>query len=327
MTGQLGFLEIKLNCLRQSILTLAAVCKDLSLDPQFSGHLDELSSGLSGPIGQPSHPFGPGEALDILRQARASIVLLATAGYFAPQDVDGLASRLSSTLDGIERALGKELRRELSARMYGLYLIIDPEVTRGRDPLEVARGALKGGARVLQLRDKLREKGQSLALARQLKELCAEHDAILIINDHADLAASVDSDGLHVGQGDLPVAEVRRILKPHQIIGRSNHLVEEALESQAQGADHVALGAVYPTTTKASIVRRAPIGPEALREAKEVVGVPVIAIGGINEENVEPVVRAGADAICVTSAVGLARDPEEASRHLVERILRAGGKA
>ncbi len=235
--------------------------------------------------------------------------------------------RLRSALDDLEGEAGKELRRGPGARVYGLYVIIDPEVTGGRDPLEVARGALRGGARMLQMRDKLRDKGQTLPLARAMKELCAEYNALLIVNDHADLAAVVDADGLHVGQGDLPVAEARRILRPQQIIGRSNHLFEEALESQAQGADHVAVGAVYGTTTKASIRRRAPIGPDAVRRVKEVVNVPVVAIGGINEENVEPVVKAGADAICVTSAVGLARDPEEASRRLVERILRAGGRA
>ena len=186
---------------------------------------------------------------------------------------------------------------------------------------------LKGGAKMLQLRDKLREKGEILLLARKLKEACAEHDALFIVNDHPDLALIVGADGLHVGQGDLPVAETRRILKPQQIVGRSNHLLEEVLESQAQGADHVALGPVYPTTTKARASGQATTGPDAVRTAKEVVNVPLIAIGGINEENLEPVVKAGANAVCVTSAVGLARDPEAASRCLVERILRAGGKA
>ena len=327
MTGNRAFLESQLDCLKRSVLVLGTVCKDLSLDPQLPGKLAELSPYLSAPMGHPPRPFGLGEALEILPQARASLNLLVTAGYLGQQNGDSLASRMRSTLDDLERAVGKEIRRELSSRVYGLYVIIDPEVTGDRDPLEVARGVLKGGARMLQLRDKLREKGQTLPLARALKEMCAEYDALLIVNDHADLAAVVGADGLHIGQGDLPVAEARRILKPQQIVGRSNHLPEEALESQAQGADHVAVGAMYPTTTKASISRRAPAGPEAARTVKKAVDVPVVAIGGINEENVEPVVKAGADAICVTSAVGLARDPEKASRRLVERILQSGGKA
>ena len=218
------------------------------------------------------------------------------------------------------------MRRRLGSKVYGLYVIIDPEVSAGRDPLEVARGTLKGGARILQLRDKLRDKGQTLALARALKEVCVAFDALFIVNDHADLAAVVDADGLHIGQGDLPIAEARRVLKPGQLIGRSNHLLEEAMESQARGADHVALGAVYPTATKTSIIGRAPTGTEPIRKLKQAVDVPVVAIGGINEENVEPVVKAGADAICVSSTVGQARDPEETTRRLVERIREAGGK-
>lgn len=229
-----------------------------------------------------------------------------------------------STLD---RNAGEKLRRNLGARVYGLYVIIDPEVTGGRDPLDVARGALQGGARVLQLRDKTGEKGGTLILAKALRELCTEHDALLIINDHSDLAVLADADGLHLGQGDLPVAEAHRILSPHQIIGRSNYTLEQSLESQEMGADHLALGNVYHTSTKASISRRAPIGPESIPRVKGAVDVPLVAIGGITEDNIEPVVKAGADAVCVTGAVGLAPDPEEASRRLVERIIASGGKA
>ena len=322
-----GYLESQLNNLKESVLILVTLCKNLSMDPQRENDLHQLSSQLSGRVSQPPRPIELGEALEIVPQVRASINLLMTAGYFDHRDVDGLASRICSTLDDLEMDIGEKLRGRISARMYGLYVIIDPEVTRGRDPLAVAGMALRGGARTLQLRDKLREKGSILPLARSLRELCAEHDALLIINDHPDLAAIVGADGLHVGQGDLPVADARQILKPRQIIGRSNHLLDEVLESQAQGVDHVAVGAIYPTTTKASIRRRAPTGPEFIRTVKEVIKVPVVAIGGITEENVEPVVRAGADSICVTGAVGLAADPEEASRRLVERILGAGGKA
>ena len=184
----------------------------------------------------------PDDALDMLSQARASINILVGAGYGGGEEGDGSASRLLSALDELETGVAGELRRRLGSKVYGLYVIIDPEVSAGRDPLEVARGTLKGGARILQLRDKLRDKGQTLALARALKEVCVAFDALFIVNDHADLAAVVDADGLHIGQGDLPIAEARRVLKPGQLIGRSNHLLEEAMESQARGADHVALG-------------------------------------------------------------------------------------
>ncbi len=210
--------------------------------------------------------------------------------------------------------------------MQGLYVIIDPQVTAGRDPAAIAKAALQGGARVLQLRDKLREKGESLPLARSLKDLCAEHGAMLIINDHADLAAIVEAHGLHVGQGDLPVAEARMVLQPWQVVGRSNHSREELADSLAQGADHVAFGAIYATSTKVSSDTSRPVGPEGLQAARVMTDLPLVAIGGINEGNIEAVVKAGADAVCVTAAVGLAEDPEGASRRLVRSIEEAGGR-
>jgi thiamine-phosphate diphosphorylase len=208
----------------------------------------------------------------------------------------------------------------------GLYVIIDPQVTAGRPPEAIAEAALRGGAKVLQLRDKLREKGETLVLARSLKELCAERGAMLIINDHADLAAIVDADGLHVGQGDLPVAEARKVLQQRQVIGRSNHSREEMEDSLSQGADHLAFGAIYATSTKVTADTSRPVGPEGLQVARQMTDLPLVAIGGINEGNIEAVVRAGADAVCVTAAVGLADDPEDAARRLVQRIEGAGGR-
>ena len=221
---------------------------------------------------------------------------------------------------------GKAMRAELSARLYGLYVIIDPEVTGGRDAAEVAEAALRGGTRIIQLRDKARDKGAIVSLARQLKELCVRYQALLIINDHPDVAVVSEADGVHVGQGDMAVADVRSVLKPHQIIGRSNHTVDESVESERMGADHVALGNVYPTETKASIRRRAPTGTGVISTLKSAVQTPVVAIGGINGDNIGPVVEAGADAICVASAVGLAPNPEDAARRLVELIREAGGR-
>ena len=321
------FLQGHLNSLRQSTLFLGDVCRELSLNSELAGKLDDLALGLASPSTPTFQPVGPGEALEAISQARATVGLLSKVGYLPQQDGGPLGLGLGPFLDHVEMEIGKVLRKGLSSRVYGLYVIIDPEFTGGRDLVDVARGALKGGAKMLQLRDKLGEKGQSLPRARKIRELCAESGSLFIVNDHPDLAALVEADGLHVGHGDLPVAEARRILKPQQIIGRSNHLLEEVLESQAQGADHAALGAIYPTTTKATVSTRAPTGPEAIRKVKEVIDLPLVAIGGITENNVEPVVKAGADAICVTSAVGMAKDPEEASRRLVERVLRAGGKA
>ena len=231
---------------------------------------------------------------------------------------------VSRILDDLTGQLGATVRGEKADLVRGLYVIIDPQVTGGRDPLAVAQSAIRGGARMLQLRDKLRDKGDSLPLARSLQKLCAESGASLILNAHADIAAIVGSAGLHVGQTDLPVDQARQVLAPHQVVGRSNHEIEELVESEGMGADHVAFGPIYHTDTKG--VGRPPQGIERLRLARDAAKTPLVAIGGINAENAAPVIEAGADAICVTAAVGSATEPEAAAARLVKIIEEAGGR-
>ena len=231
---------------------------------------------------------------------------------------------VSRILDELTSQLGSTIRREKADLVRGLYVIIDPQVTGGRDPLAIAQAAIQGGAKMLQLRDKLRDKGESLPLAIDLQKLCAKSGASLILNDHADVAAIVGSAGLHVGQTDLPVEQARQVLAPHQVLGRSNHEIEELLESERMGVDHVAFGAVYHTDTKG--VGRPPQGIDQLRLARDAAQTPLVAIGGINAENAAPVIEAGADAICVTAAVGSATEPEAAAARLVKVIEEAGGR-
>ena len=208
--------------------------------------------------------------------------------------------------------------------MRGLYVIVDPEATKGRDVIEVAAAALRGGASVIQLRDKTRDKGEVLTIARAIKGLCDKYDGLFIVNDDADIAYLSQAHGLHVGQTDLPVGEARRVLAPEQIVGRSNNGTAEALESEAQGADYLAVGAVYSTTTMGKSGRTA-VGPEMIREVKAAVSAPVVAIGGINTGNIADVAQAGADCICVVSAVTYADDVEGATRELVGLIEGARG--
>jgi thiamine-phosphate pyrophosphorylase len=190
--------------------------------------------------------------------------------------------------------------------------------------MDIAIAAVRGGAAMLQLRDKLRDKGEILSLATPLQQLCQENNVMLIVNDHVDLGATIGSAGVHVGQTDMPVDQVRKVLAPHQVLGRSNREFDQLVESQEMGADHVAFGAIYQTTTKG--VGRPPQGIEPLRRARELAKVPLVAIGGINIDNVAPVVEAGADAICVTAAVASAAEPEAAASAMVEAIRLAGGR-
>ena len=263
------------------------------------------------------------QSLNLLSTSQETLAMLRAT------DVSGringeMDQALSRTIAGLMEELGATLRRQRAHRVRGLYVIIDPQVTNGRNPLEVATSAVRGGARMLQLRDKLQDKGTTLPLAIHLQQLCRDNDVDLIINDHADLAAVVGSAGLHIGQTDLPVPEARRVLSYRQVLGRSNHEIDELVQSQEMGADHVAFGAIYATGTKG--VGRPPQGVGRLRDAKEATQLPLVAIGGINAENVASVVEAGADAICVTAAVGLAQEPEAAASCLMEAIMEAGGR-
>ena len=205
-------------------------------------------------------------------------------------------------------------------RIRGLYVIVDPEQTRGRDAIEVARQALEGGASLIQWRDKARDKGEQLPQLRAVRDLCRRHGALLIVNDHADLALAAGADGVHLGQKDLPPAAVRAVVPPDFIIGVSTNNVEEARRAQAEGASYVAVGALFPTASK-SVTR--PASPQRLREVKQAVSVPVVGIGGIDEGNIDQVLAAGADAVAVISAVIAADDVRQAAARLAAHLGRA----
>ena len=282
-----------------------------------------LPPGSGVDQGEPSGSSSPSHGLT-LTTAGQGLLDLCLLPSMDNQVGGELAQELSETLRDLAISLGAALRRQQVHRIRGLYVIIDPQLSAGRDPLELGAAAIRGGAGVLQLRDKRQDKQPTMDLAISLQQLCQAHQVLLIINDHADLAAVIGADGLHVGQGDLPVAEARQVLRQHQLLGRSNHEIEELVISQDMGADHVAFGPIYTTGTK--VVEHSPQGIQALRRARSAARVPLVAIGGINADNVGPVVAAGADAICVTAAVLAAPDPEAAASRLVTAIKTAGGK-
>lgn len=200
----------------------------------------------------------------------------------------------------------------------GLYVIIDPQVSRGRDEVEIAREALDAGARMIQFRDKTREKGLQLPIATAIAALCRQSGALCIVNDHVDLALAVGADGVHVGQKDLPVTVVRRLLGAGPIIGCSTNNANEARRAVADGADYVSVGRLFPTDSKSDT---RPATLETLRAVKAAVSVPVCAIGGINGSNIDDVVAAGADIVSVIAAVVAATDVRESARALASRFL------
>jgi len=197
-----------------------------------------------------------------------------------------------------------------------LYVITDRRW--GRSHLEVARAAIEGGATAIQLRDKEATTRELIEAGLALRDLTREREVAFIINDRVDVALAVDADGVHVGQDDMPATLARKLVGPDKIVGVSASTIEEALQAEADGADYVSASPVFATPTKPDAPP--PTGLEGLRAIVEAVHIPVVAIGGINEGNVEEVIRAGADGVAVISAVVGAPDIAAAARRLRQRI-------
>jgi thiamine-phosphate pyrophosphorylase len=213
--------------------------------------------------------------------------------------------------------LSRVLRQDKIKRLSGLYVIIDTLALRGRSHIEVASQAIRGGAKVIQLRDKAHSKKELLSIAQELRNLCAERDVLFIMNDYLDLALTVDADGLHLGQDDLPIKEARRLLPIDKILGCSVRTVDKATIAQAEGADYLAVGAMYPSPSKETAEV---VGTERLKQIRQSVNLPLVALGGITNDNASEVLAAGADSVAVISAVLGAEDAAAASRQLVARI-------
>ena len=198
-----------------------------------------------------------------------------------------------------------------------LYAILDRSVTRGRDLPNLLGAILTGGCRLVQLREKTMPLAELLPLAQRLARQCREAGALFIVNDRADLALAAGADGLHVGQDDLPARDARAILRAGMILGVSTHDPEQARRAVADGADYIAVGSIFPTTTKAGFQL---VGTELIRRVRSEVRVPLVGIGGITPENAPAVLGAGADAVAVISALGAAPDPETMARRFLARI-------
>jgi len=218
----------------------------------------------------------------------------------------------------IERALlSRLLRKDKIRSISGLYLIIDTQALKGRSHIEVASQAIRGGAKTVQLRDKLQSKKELLPIAQQLRNLCTEHNVLFIMNDYLDLALASDADGLHLGQNDLPIKVARKLLPIDKILGCSTTTVDQAITAESEGADYIAAGAIYPTSSKETAKL---IGLEGLSQISQAISSPLVAIGGITKDNAAEVLAAGADSVAVISAILQAESPEEAARQIAARF-------
>ena len=211
----------------------------------------------------------------------------------------------------------------ISPARWRLYVITDEPLGRGRSHIEIAEAAIRGGADVIQLRDKTAPGGRLYRVALELRKLTREANVAFLVNDRLDVALAADADGVHLGQEDLPASAARKILGPVKILGISAETVEEAVLAEKEGADSLGVGPVFEARgTKADAGE--PAGPDLIARIRSHTRLPIVAIGGIHAGNARMVREAGAEAAAVISAVVAADDIAEAARRL-KRLLDDAG--
>ena len=200
-----------------------------------------------------------------------------------------------------------------------LYAVTDRNWLNGRTLYSVVKESLDGGVTFLQLREKELDEVHFLEEAKELQQLCREYQVPFIVNDNVDIAISMNADGVHVGQSDMEAGDVRAKLGPDKIIGVSAQTVEQAVLAEKHGADYLGVGAVFPTGSKDDADD---VSYETLKAICEAVSIPVIAIGGITQENVKELAGSGICGIAVISAIYAQQDIRKASEDLKKETQR-----
>ena len=201
-----------------------------------------------------------------------------------------------------------------------LYLVTDEDLAGPRGVVETVRAAIDGGVTLVQHRCKQGTTRDFVATASALMEILRPRGIPLVINDRVDVALAVDADGVHVGQDDMRVAKVRELIGPDRILGLSAAMMEELTPDELGPIDYLGVGPVFATTTKPDADDA--IGFDHLGRIQAAAGLPVVAIGGLKPEHVEPTLAAGADGLAVVSAIMAAEDPARAARDFTDRIAR-----
>ncbi len=182
----------------------------------------------------------------------------------------------------------------------GIYGITGDNFSHGKSNLDCVKEMIAGGIRIIQYRDKTKSMGEKYQEAKEIAKLCKENKVLFIVNDHVDLALLVNADGVHIGQDDYPVEEVRTLLGNDKIIGLSTHSPKQGLEAlQNENVDYIGVGPIFPTTTKDT----KPVGLEYLDFAIKNLSLPFVAIGGIHEHNLQEILTRDVSRFCMVSGI------------------------
>jgi len=332
-------IDANANRAREALRVVEDCARFVWNDPFWSARLKELRHRLTQAVGglgvgpellasrDTPGDVGTGQSAESER-SRADVGAVVAANLKRAQEAIRVLEEYSKLVSEPAGEAFKQIRYELyavetaiEARLWAperlaaarLYVLVTPGMTNGRDPVDVARQAIAGGADVIQLREKELPDGRYLELAGRMRSVCRELGALFVVNDRADVAQLVDADGVHVGQDDLPAAEARRLLGPGKIVGVSTHSPAQAERAILAGASYVGVGPVNATPTKPTTE---PVGLEYVRYAAENVAIPFFAIGGVSAGTADDILRAGARRLAVCSAIIGADDVAAAAAEL-----------
>lgn len=208
------------------------------------------------------------------------------------------------------------MKKDKIKKAMQLYLVTDRHWLKAHSLYEDVEAAINGGVTCVQLREKHLNHQLFVQEAKELKELCNQNQIPLIINDNVEVMLEVDADGIHVGQSDMQAQDVRKLIGSDKVLGVSVQTVEQAITAQKAGADYLGVGAVFPTGTKDDAIE---VDLATLQDICQHVDIPIVAIGGINQENLLQLKGSGIDGIAVVSAIMAAEDIIEATKQLKEK--------
>ena len=203
-----------------------------------------------------------------------------------------------------------------------LYAVTDRAWVGTKSLYEQVKEALENGVTCVQLREKELNESDFLKEAKQISTLCKEYKAPFIVNDNVNIAIACKADGIHIGQEDMELTNVRKLVGEDMIIGVSAHTVEEAIKAQEGGADYIGIGAVFATSTKTDVDV---LSFETLKSICEAVDIPTVAIGGIKKDNICKLKGSGIDGVAVVSAIFAAKDIATATKELLLEVEKAVG--